>query len=100
MKMKVFVNGTAVLADRLLEDAQIVCDGGRILSVTRQRRNLPKEAEVIDARGGYISPGFVDIHVHGGAGADFMDVTAEAVRTVCQAHARHGTTTIFPTTTT
>jgi N-acetylglucosamine-6-phosphate deacetylase len=55
---------------------------------------------VIDARGGWISPGFIDVHVHGGGGADFMDGTAEAVRTVCATHARHGTTTIFPTTTT
>jgi len=45
-------------------------------------------------------PGYVDIHTHGGDGADFMDGTPEAVRTACRAHARHGTTTIFPTTTT
>jgi N-acetylglucosamine-6-phosphate deacetylase len=42
----------------------------------------------------------VDIHVHGGAGADFMDGTEAAVRTAIACHARHGTTTIFPTTTT
>jgi N-acetylglucosamine-6-phosphate deacetylase len=100
MKKKVFVNGTAVLADRLLEDAQVVCEDGRIVSVARGRGRLPKDAEIIDARGGYIAPGFVDIHVHGGAGADFMDGTPDAVRTACRAHARHGTTTIFPTTTT
>lgn len=40
------------------------------------------------------------MHVHGGANADFMDGSVDAVRTACQAHARHGTTTIFPTTTT
>jgi N-acetylglucosamine-6-phosphate deacetylase len=55
---------------------------------------------VVDAKGGYISPGFIDIHVHGGQGADFMDGSVEAVKTACRAHARHGTTTIFPTTTT
>ncbi len=55
---------------------------------------------MVDAGGGYISPGFVDLHVHGGAGADFMDGTVAAVQTACRAHARHGTTTIFPTTTT
>jgi N-acetylglucosamine-6-phosphate deacetylase len=41
----------------------------------------------------------VDLHVHGGAGADFMDGTADAFRTVCQAHGRHGTTSLLPTTT-
>jgi N-acetylglucosamine-6-phosphate deacetylase len=54
----------------------------------------------VDAQGGYISPGFVDIHTHGGAGADYMDGTPDAVRIANRAHARHGTTTLLPTTTT
>jgi len=97
----VFVNGTAILPDRLVEVAQVHCSAGRIVSVGQAgKKRLPAGALVVDARGGYLSPGFIDIHVHGGAGADFMDGTAEAVRTVCQAHLRHGTTTLFPTTTT
>jgi N-acetylglucosamine-6-phosphate deacetylase len=55
--------------------------------------------ESIDAAGGYIAPGFVDMHVHGGAGADFMDGTAEAFRTALRAHVRHGTTSLVATTT-
>ena len=39
--------------------------------------------------GRYLAPGFIDLHVHGGDGADFMDGTAEAFRTVCRCHARH-----------
>ena len=93
------VNGTAILPDRLLENAVVVVDEQRIVSVKSAGR-IPRGAQIVDAAGGFISPGFIDIHVHGGAGADFMDGTAEAARTVCQAHARHGTTTIFPTTTT
>ncbi len=95
-----FINGTAVLPDRLISDAVIECAGGRIVRVSKAGRRLPKTAQVVDAQGGYISPGFIDIHVHGGDGADFMDGTTEAVRRACAAHARHGTTTIFPTTTT
>lgn len=41
----------------------------------------------------------MDLHVHGGAGADFRDGTEEAFRTVCQAHLRHGTTSLLATTT-
>ncbi len=100
MSLVIFTNGTAILPDRLLSDAMVVCRDGKIESVGKSHSRIPKDATVIDARGGYISPGFIDIHVHGGDGADFMDGTAEAVRTVCRAHARHGTTTIFPTTTT
>lgn len=96
-----FCNGTAILPDRLLPDAVVVSRAGRIAATgTARTTRVPRGAAVVDARGGFISPGFVDIHVHGGDGADFMDGTADAVRTVNRAHARHGTTSIFPTTTT
>ena len=94
----VFHHGIVVLPDRLLEDAFVECSGGRIRRIGRGRP--PEGAELVDARGGYITPGFIDIHVHGGDGADFMDGDPAAVRIACRAHARHGTTTIFPTTTT
>jgi len=93
------INGTVVLPDRLIQNGMIRCEGALITAVGRQTR-LPRGTTTIDAEGGYIAPGFVDIHVHGGAGADFMDGTAEAVRIACESHLRHGTTTIFPTTTT
>ena len=93
------INGTVILEEELLEGAHVLCEGDRIVRVARGQR-VPKAATVVDARGGFISPGFVDIHVHGGNGSDFMDGTVAAVQTACLAHARHGTTTIFPTTTT
>lgn len=49
--------------------------------------------------GGFISPGFVDLHVHGGSGGDFMDGAAGPFETALRAHYRHGTTSIVPTTT-
>src|ERR1051325_9562580 len=87
--------GRVVLPDRVLEDGAVVCRDGRIAAVTRR---VPAGAKVV--RGAWIVPGFVDIHVHGGEGADYMDGTAEAVRIANRAHLRRGTTTIFPTTTT
>jgi N-acetylglucosamine-6-phosphate deacetylase len=95
-----FINGTAILPDRLLLNAEVECRDGRIVFVGKVRKRSAKDALIVDARSGYIAPGFIDIHVHGGAGADFMDGTVEAVHTVCRAHATHGTTTLFPTTTT
>lgn len=91
--------GTLVLPDRLVVDGTVVCRGGRIVALGR-RVAVPAGARRIDARGGYITPGYVDLHVHGGGGADFMDATPAAVRRVLATHARHGTTTLFPTTTT
>jgi N-acetylglucosamine-6-phosphate deacetylase len=92
-------NGTLILPDKLIEGGAVLCERGKITAVGKSIAE-PKNAIVIDAKGGYISPGFIDIHVHGGAGADFMDATVPAVRTALKAHALHGTTTIFPTTTT
>jgi N-acetylglucosamine-6-phosphate deacetylase len=93
--------GTLILPDRLLTGGALLCRDGKITAVgTAQQIGQVPGAKIIDAGDGYISPGFVDIHVHGGAGADYMDGTVDAFRTANRAHARHGTTTIFPTTTT
>jgi len=97
----VFKNGTVILPNDALENGVVVSSGGRIGLVGRAGEvAVPEDALFIDAGGGFITPGYVDLHVHGGAGADFMDGTSEAVVTAIKAHARHGTTTIFPTTTT
>ena len=89
--------GTVVLPDRLLEDGSVLCEEGRIVSVDAGSHELDG-VEVVE--GAFVAPGYVDIHTHGGAGADFMDGTIDAVLTACRAHVRHGTTTIFPTTST
>jgi len=94
-----FINGTVVLPDRLIDNG-MVCTIDSKITYAGQCAEIPDDAEIIDANGGMLSPGFIDLHVHGGAGADFMDGTPEAVITACAAHLRHGTTTIFPTTTT
>jgi N-acetylglucosamine-6-phosphate deacetylase len=93
--------GTVVLPAGLLRDGVVLVDGERIAAVGLAGHTaIPAGAQVIDAGDGYISPGLVDIHTHGGGGADYMDGTADAVRVANRAHARHGTTTILPTTTT
>jgi N-acetylglucosamine-6-phosphate deacetylase len=91
--------GRVVLPDRVLEEGVVLSSGGRIDAV-RSGSRVPRDAVLVEAKGGWIVPGYVDIHVHGGEGADYMDGTPEAVRTVNRAHLRRGTTTIFPTTTT
>jgi N-acetylglucosamine-6-phosphate deacetylase len=99
MTRRLFQGGTLILADRLVPGGALETDGERIVAVHDTEIEPAGGIEVIDLAGGYLSPGFFDLHVHGGAGADFMDGTAEAFRTVCQAHARHGTTALLPTST-
>jgi len=91
--------GRIVLPDRILDHGAILCRAGRIENL-KTGKKLPRNTTVIDAQGGWIVPGFVDIHVHGADGADYMDGNVEAVKTANRAHLRHGTTTVFPTTTT
>lgn len=86
--------GRLVLPDRICEDGSLLIAGERIAEVNRP---APSGSDVFDARGGYILPGFIDLHVHGGGGADFMDCDAEAFRTVARAHCEHGTTALTPT---
>lgn len=96
------LRGNVVLPDSLLADGGVLFDQqGKILQVgpaAQLRASFPN-AQVIEAGTGYITPGMVDLHVHGGDGADFMDGTGEAFQTVLAAHARHGTTSLCPTTT-
>jgi N-acetylglucosamine-6-phosphate deacetylase len=99
MSIRHYRGGTIILAEHLLEEGSVTVDGSRIIAIDSPASPAPSNADITDLQGGYLAPGFVDLHVHGGAGADFMDGTSEAFRTICQAHARHGTTSLLPTTT-
>lgn len=89
-----------ILADRTVAAGQVLVRDGRIAEINEQPVGPPPaDAEVIDAGDGWIAPGYVDLHVHGGAGADFMDASDAAFAAVLAAHARHGTTSIVPTST-
>lgn len=88
-------NGQLVLPDRILSGGSVLVEQGRITAVDLP---CPSDAEVVDAHGGYILPGFVDIHVHGGGGGDFMDCEADSFRQAARTHCAHGTTALCPTT--
>ncbi len=92
-------HGNIVLPDRILPNGLVVTRRGRIIEVS-QRTPDPEDGPVVKSGNGFIAPGYIDIHVHGGDGADFMDGTPEAARIAADAHLKRGTTTIFPTTTT
>ena len=87
-------NGKLILPDGIHEGLYLYYANGRICAVTAQE--LPFQQE-IDAAGNFVSSGFIDIHVHGGDGWEFIDATVDAVIAAANIHAKHGTTTIFPT---
>jgi N-acetylglucosamine-6-phosphate deacetylase len=75
----------------------LVISEGKIADIIGESA-LPANVHTVDLAGGYILPGFIDIHLHGGGGHDFMDGTVESIQAIGDTHVRHGTTAIVPTT--
>lgn len=90
------INGKILTPQGWLKDGSVLISDNKILEVTNCDLAVVG-ATLIDAKGMYIVPGGVDIHVHGGGGRDFMEGTEEAFRAAVAAHMQHGTTSIFPT---
>jgi N-acetylglucosamine-6-phosphate deacetylase len=81
----------------VIEDGSLTIQNGVIIDLQESGKGLP-ETELLDAGGNWLAPGFIDIHVHGGGGYDFMDNTVEAFHAIAELHAKHGTTAMLPTT--
>jgi N-acetylglucosamine-6-phosphate deacetylase len=88
------INGKLILSGQIVSGRHLYIKDGKILEITAAEFPCGEE---IDAGGNYVSPGFIDLHVHGGGGADFSDGTTEAAVKAANHHFRYGTTTIFPT---
>ncbi|GAB3770369.1 N-acetylglucosamine-6-phosphate deacetylase [Spirosoma horti] len=90
-------NGTLITPFRYIRGGTIIIQDRRITGVHERDVDVPG-ATVLDAQGMFVAPGFVDIHVHGGGGYDFMDGTEEAFLKIAELHAQYGTTSLVPTT--
>lgn len=99
-KQTVILNGIIITPFQSLKDGMITIKKGKIITVTDKKENIAiqKDSEFIDAKGKYIVPGYIDIHVHGGGGSDVMDGEFESIRQVAATHSRFGTTAFLPTT--
>ena len=90
--MKMLIkNGKVILPDSIVEN-------GRIKDIIINPDNDPDADEKIDAQGNYISPDFIDTHVHGAGAADVMDGTVTALETIAKTHLKYGMTSFLPTT--
>src|ERR1700761_5423152 len=96
MQLKIF-NGQIITPKGILKDGSLLVEDGKIIEISTSNIDAPAALE-IDAKGKYVSPGFIDIHVHGGGGYDFMDNTVEAFLGIAQLHVKYGTTAMLPTT--
>ena len=80
-----------------VKDASVIIKDGLIEEIRNNSRIVENADTTYDARGNYVVPGGIEIHVHGGGGRDFMEGSEEAFRVAVNAHLKHGTTAIFPT---
>lgn len=92
--MNALINGIVLLPDRE-EKGRVLLFDDKIIGLSDA---VPSGASVTDACGSYISPGFVDVHIHGYLGADASDGSAEGLRAMSRGILENGVTSFLPTT--
>ena len=94
--MKAVVNGKIILKDRIVEGSALLFSD--VIEGILPMDKIPADAEIIDANGGYVSPGLIDLHIHGYLGCDVCDGTRESIRTISEGIIANGVTGYLPTT--
>lgn len=92
--MKAIVNGKIILPDSIVEGRALLFDE-KIIGLSE---TVPQGAEIIDAKGRYVAPGLVDIHIHGYLGEDTSDCSVEGIRKIAEGIVKNGVTAWLPTT--
>lgn len=94
----IITNGRIVTEGQLLHHKALVIKNGKIAAIEDEKELRTDGCEVLDAKGGYVIPGLIDIHTHGGNGSDVMDATYDDYVNLSRFHASHGVTGIVATT--
>lgn len=94
--MKAIINGKIILKDRIVEGRALLISD--VIEGVIDCESIPSGAEVIDAKGGYVAPGLIDLHIHGYLGKDVCDGEEESIRTIAKGLLANGVTGFLPTT--
>ncbi|MBQ3554147.1 MAG: N-acetylglucosamine-6-phosphate deacetylase [Clostridia bacterium] len=94
--MKAIINGKIILKDSMIEDGALLFSD--VIEGIVPMDEIPEGAEVIDACGGYVAPGLIDIHIHGYLGKDVCDGEEESIRVISEGLIKNGVTGYLPTT--
>lgn len=91
--------GSIITPFKLIKDQAVFISKGKIIGI-KDGKDIEKKANsgIIEVKDGFIVPGFIDVHVHGGGGFDVMDGNYEAIKQVAKTHSKYGTTSFLPTT--
>jgi len=94
--MKYITNGKIILKDKILSGKALAYDA-KIADIIDESA-VPAGAEVIDAKGGYVAPGLIDVHIHGYAAMDVSDGDPDHIRKISHELVKNGVTLWQPTT--
>ena len=94
--MKAIINGKIILKDRIIEGSALLYSS--VVEGIVPLGSVPADAEIIDANGGYVAPGLIDMHIHGYLGKDVCDGEEESIRTISKGLLANGVTGYLPTT--
>ncbi len=94
--MKAVINGKIIMKDGVVEGKALLFDD-KIKGVADADK-IPADAEIVDACGGYVAPGLIDLHIHGYLGKDVCDGKEESIRTIAGGLLANGVTGFLPTT--
>lgn len=94
--MKAIVNGKIILQNEIIENKVLLFD--EKIEAIQSDEECIYDVQLIDAKGCYVSPGFIDIHIHGAFGCDAMDWDKEAIGNISKGLCRYGVTGFLPTT--
>lgn len=94
--MKAIINGKIILKDRIIENHALVFSS--VIEGIIPKENVSSDWEIIDAEGGYVAPGLIDLHIHGYLGKDVCDCEEESIRTISKGLLSNGVTGYLPTT--
>ena len=99
MKKRIFINAQIIFGHQLIKNGFLIVENGKISDIGTNKTFIEEENnEIINCHNNFLSPGFIDLHCHGGGGHDFMDGSVDAIIKAAKMHLSHGTTSIYPTT--
>ena len=94
----IFINARLIFPDGIRDGLELAVENGKISAIDEQTHKQGKE--IVDLRGNYLAPGFIDLHVHGALGHDTMEASAETFQAICDYHVSGGTSSLLLTTAT
>ena len=94
--MKAIINGKIILKDRIIEGKALLYSD--VIEGIVPESDIPSGIDILDAKGGYVSPGLIDLHIHGYLGKDVCDGEEESIRTISKGLLANGVTGYLPTT--